>query len=1113
MKKHQIPCKDNALSFTQSILLSLIIGLSLGMLPTTLRAAHSDITVTQQLQKRISLSVKNKPLRQVLKDIEQQTQYVFVYNSNLTSLNETVSIELKDVSIEQAMDALLKGLPLGYELSGRQIMLMQKEKEDSVTRTVSGRVLDENGEPLIGVNVQSAGNGTITDAEGRFSLQARNTVTFSYIGYQKMTLKLSRCSEVRMTPDSEALEEVVVTALGMKRSEKALGYATQKVQGDLFEKVKGTNVATSLTGRISGLTVFNSTEFNEAPTLSLRGETPLLVLDGVPTNLSIGDINQDDIETINVLKGATASALYGSRGGSGVIMVTTKKGGKKGFHITVNSSNMINAGTLALPEVQTAYSSGYGGKYNVDDEVWGDKLDIGRTASQYDPKTHEWREMPLISAGKDNFKNFTEFSMISNTSVSVTQQGDNGSFRSSASYLYNKGQYPNTKAQQFTYSIGGEMKLGEKVKIEGTMGFNKMVAPQTAGTGYDDQGYIYNLLVWTGPEYDLRDYRDYWAVPNEQQNWMRDSWYDNPYLMAYEKVNRRDNSKYNGMLNVTYDVTPWLKAMLRGGFDNIINATQRRAPLGINSTRDWGNTSKGYYEEKQEETFTANGDFILTAQGQFGKFSVDGLLGGSIYYYRNKYMDAATKNGLSVPGFYSLKASVASPTIDVYRANKQVNSLYGKATIGYANAVYVDITGRNDWSSTLPDGSNSYFYPSVGASVLLTEFLKLPEWLNFWKVRGSWTVSKSDIDIYATSQAYTVENAVWDGMNSASYPTSMYGNVKPITHRTWEIGTTLHFLKNRLKADLTYYNKLTYNNTTRTTISSMSGFSSVLVNTDEEYVRKGFEIVLEGTPIQTRDFTWTASTNWATSRRYYAKIDPAYSPDKLYVHKGARVDYYEAKDLIRDSQGNLILTNGYPTVSKYYSKIGNMDPDWMWGLTNTFKYKDFTLSLSLDGRIGGLSLNRTNRYLWQTGAHPDSDNQWRYDEVVNGNKSYVADGVTVTSGSVTYDSYGNIVEDTRIFEKNTKPVSYEQYIKNYWRKGAQFITDETFFKLRELSLTYDLPKAFLNKLGVTSSSVSLIGQNLLLWTKEYKFADPDRATDDLNSPSVRYVGVNLKMEF
>ena len=293
----------------------------------------------------------------------------------------------------------------------------------------------------------------------------------------------------------------------------------------------------------------------------------------------------------------------------------------------------------------------------------------------------------------------------------------------------------------------------------------------------------------------------------------------------------------------------------------------------------------------------------------------------------------------------------------------------------------------------------------------------------------------------------------------------------------------------------------------------MSGFESVLVNTDEEYVRRGFEVVLEGTPIQTKDFTWTAIANWALSHRYYSKLDPKYSADKPWGYEGSRADYYEAKDFQRSSDGSVIISNGYPQLSKYKSKVGNMDPNWTWGLTNTLKYKDFTLSFSIDGRVGGLSLNKTNRYLWQTGAHPDTDNEWRYDEVVNGNKSYVADGVTVVSGSAKYDAYGNITSDDRVFEKNTTPVSYEQYIKNYWRKGSQFITDETFIKLREVSITYDIPKSFSKKCRLSSSSVSLIGQNLLLWTKDYKFADPDRATDDLNSPSVRYVGVNLKLEF
>lgn len=1077
----------------------------------------NETTIHVEQNGNITLNVNKMPLKQVIGIIEKQSKYVFGYNSNIPNLDTPVTVSLRDASITKVMNAILSGTGLTFEISGRQILII---KANDKKITIKGKVTDKNNEPIIGATVMIKGAyvGAVTDADGNYKITVPNEQTilrYSFLGYVTQDQRVGNKRNISIVLNEEAkeLNEVVVTALGMKRSEKALGYATQKVAGDQFEKVKGVNVATSMTGRIAGLIVFNSTEFMESPTITLRGETPLLVLDGVPSNLTLADINSDDIESIDVLKGATASALYGSRGGSGAIMVTTKKSGQEGFSVEVNSSNMFNCGTLALPKVQTSYSSGYSGKYNVDDEVWGDKLDIGRIYSQYNPLTHEMEDMELTSKGKNNFKNFLQFSMISNNTVSVTQQGKNGSVRASGSFIYDKGQYPNEYGKVFQYNVGGEMKLGKKVDITATMGFNKQLASNTSGTGYDDQGYIYNLLIWTGPEYDIRDYRDYWLVKDQKQNWNRATWYDNPWMSAYEKINREDITKTNGMFTLNYSILPWLKAIIRGGYDYTLQSTKRRAPIGINSTREWGKTNKGYYSERNAEVFTTNDDFILNAQKNFGDFSLDLLAGYSIYYYRNKYTDLSTKNGLSIPGFYSLKASVESPNVDSYLANKQVNSLYSKASIGFKNTYYIDITGRNDWSSTLPSYDNSYFYPSAGASVIMSNIIKLPHWWTFWKMRGSWTVSKKDLNIYDTNQAYTINNSIWDGLNSAAYPETMRGNVKPITDRTWEIGTSVNFLQNRLRFDFTYYNKLTYNNTVATTISNMSGFTSVLVNTDEEYVRKGFEFFIDATPIQTKDFSWNITTNWARSARYFAKIDPIYSADNLWTYKGARVDAYTYRGLTYDPEGNLILTNGFPRRSSYTTKVGNMDPDWMWGLTNTFKFKGFTVACSFDGRIGGLSINRTDYRMWQTGAHPDSDNEWRYDEVVNGKKNYVGEGVYVVSGDVTYDTYGRITEDTRVFAKNETPVSYESYIKNYWCKGEQFIKKETYIKLRELSITYDLPLSFCKKLGMTSSSVSLIGQNLFLWAPDYKFADPDKASDDLSSPSVRYVGVNIKMKF
>jgi TonB-linked SusC/RagA family outer membrane protein len=1064
----------------------------------------------------ISISVSNTPLRQVLSLVEKQSSYVFAYNEDTKNIDTKISVNLENASIEQAMTRILENTGLSYRISGRQILIYESMRNIHL----SGKVYDENNIPLVGavVSIKDTNEGVTTDNEGNFSITApdeKSVLIFSLMGYHTQEEMVGKRTyfDVILKEEAKLLDEVVVTALGLKRSEKALGYSTQKVKGELLEKVKGLNVATSLTGRVAGLTVFNSTEFMEAPTLSLRGETPMLVLDGVPSNLTLADINSDDIESIDVLKGATASALYGSRGSSGAIVITTKKSGKEGFTVEVNSSNMINCGTLALPKVQTSYSSGYSGKYNTDDEVWGDKLDIGRIYPQYNPKTYQMEDAELTSKGKNNFKNFLQFSFITNNTISVTQKGKFGSVRASGAFIYDKGQYPNEIGKVFRYNIGGEMKLGDKVNISATMGFSKQMASNTSGTGYNDQGYIYNLLVWTGPEYDIRDYRDYWIIKDEKQNWNRTSWYDNPWLSAYEKINHINNTKTNGMLTANFDILPWLSAILRMGFDYTDNFTKRRAPMGMNSVRDWGRTNKGYYEEISDNVLTTNDDAILQAKYSFSDFTIDGLVGASLYFYRNKSIDAATKNGLSMPGFYSLKASVDSPTVDSYFAKKQVNSLYAKATLSYKDTYYLDLTGRNDWSSTLPSDDNSYFYPSAGASILMSNIINLPDFWNFWKLRGSWTISKQDLGIYDTNSTYTITNSVWDGLSTAAYPTSMRGDVKPITDRSWEIGTSMNFLDYRLKVDFTYYNKLTYNNTVYTTVSSMSGFDSILINTDEEYVRRGAEIFIDAIPIQSSDFTWNLSTNWSRSAQYYHKLDDKYTADHPWIHKGARTDAISDRDLIHSPNGDLILTNGFPTVSNYYEKVGNSEPDWVWGLTNTFKYKDFTLSISIDGRIGGMSWGTTAYNLWKTGAHPDTDNKWRYDEVVNGNKSYVADGVTVVSGSCTYDTYGNIIEDTRQYEKNTTAVSYESYIKDYWRRGTQFYFDETFIKLRELSISYDIPARINKKLGLTASSVSLIGQNLLLWTKEYEFADPDKASDDLASPSVRYMGLNIKLQF
>jgi len=1005
-------------------------------------------------------------------------------------------------------------------------------KLPTTDKSVKGIIRDEAGSALAGVSVVEKGttNGTITDQEGKYSLSVQSesaVLSLSFIGFAPQEIIVGNQSmiELVMLQDTKLLSEVVVTALGVKREEKSLGYSVQKVSGASIQTVKGTNLATSLTGKVSGLWVKNSTEFNEAPTLDLRGENPLLVIDGVPyVNISLKNLNQDDIESIDVLKGPTAAALYGSRGGSGAVIITTKRGSSgKGLSVSVNSNNMFNAGFLMLPEAQHSYSAGLGSTYSPTDYIWGAKLDNGTMANQWNPVTKQMEVSELRSVGKNNFRDFLVPGLISNNNVSVTQTGENGSFRVSMSHIYNKGQYPNLKSNTTSFNVSGEMQVGEKFRLNSQLGYNRITAPQISGSGYSAQGYIYNILVWMGPEYDLSQYKDnYWLTPDLKQNWHYNAWYDNPYMMAYEKLNGIEENKMNASFTATLDLFEGAKILVRPGFDLYQNSETRRNPPGILSTRGWD--ASGLYSIAKRNGYSFNGDAFFTYNKTLGNLNIDALAGGTIYKYDNNYLRSSTRSGILIPGYYSLNNSVERPDVSVLDPNlsvsnprKQVNSLLGKISLAYNNTFFLDVTGRNDWSSTMPANTNSYFYPSAGASVVVSEFFKsLPNWLDFWKVRGSWALAKSDLGVYATNNTYTTTTGVWNGLNSASYPGTILdaANVVAETNRTWEIGTAAYFFKKRFKLDIAYFNKYNYNIQTSASISQASGFNSTLINIDQTYIRKGMEISVDATVLKKGDWQWDATANWSYNHRYFKSLDPQYSAKNNWTKAGGRTDTYTGATWLKDPQGNLIhQANGLTQASTYNSLYGYNDPKFIWGLSNTVRYKRFTLTAAVDGRIGGLLNNYTSYKMWDTGAHPDSDNQWRYDEVVNKNKSYVGQGVVVTSGGVTFDNMGNITADSREYAPNATKVSYETYARRYG-DGTRGVTNATFIKLRELSLGYSLPASLAKYVGAKSASISFTGQNVWMWTKDFRFSDPDKADDtQLTSPSARYIGGNIQLTF
>ncbi|MDP3353472.1 MAG: SusC/RagA family TonB-linked outer membrane protein [Flavobacteriaceae bacterium] len=1009
-------------------------------------------------------------------------------------------------------------------------------------KIISGKVLDENSTPIPGATILIKGTskGTVTGFDGNYEIMASSngTLVFSFLGYKSIeeSIKGRTKINVQLISGAQQLDEVVVTALGIKREEKALGYAVQKVAGESLQTVRGVDVGTSLTGKVAGLKVLNSTEFGAAPDIQIRGENPLLVIDGVPyQNMTLRDIAADDIESMSVLKGATASALYGFRGQGGAIMITTKKSGNRGLSVSINSGSMFTAGYLAIPELQSTFGRTVSAATNIYDRgangSWGVPMD-GREVIQWNPISKSLMPMPYLPIGKDNFKNFLQQGYILNNNISVVHQGETGSFRVSATKVNNVGQYPNSKFNKYTFSLGGEMKA-DKFSLSSTMAYSKQTSPNLGFNGYRAYDPMYSLLIWGAGDWDVRDYRDYWLIKNESQNSSYTGGANNPYFDRNERTRSTDKDILNGMLSLSYDLNSWLKLTNRAGFDTYSNLQEVTISKGSfqgagtasvigGGTEIWGENVKGSYNQGISRGYSLNNDLLLLFNKKVNDFTVDGLMGGSITYNQDEGLEALTRGGLSIPAFYSLKASVLSVLVNSRIYKKQVNSLFGRLGVSYKGIVFAETTLRNDWSSTLSKDNRSYLYPSFSASFVASELLPKTDWLSFWKIRASQTTAKKPAGIYDINMVYGITPNAWGTLTSASYPGTIRGtDLRAESSSTFEIGTAMKFFKKRASLDVSYYNKRMYDFLKSTSISPASGYNSNYINIDEEQTRKGIEIAADFTPIQTADWQWDLNLNWSKYARYYTKLDAAFSTDQPWVKVGERADHYVINDYLKDPSGNIIHSNGLPLYSTFGSKFGNYDPDWIWGLSSSLKYKNWVLGVSFDGRVGGLAQTSTEMYMWISGSHPDSVTPERMlDATQPGTSNYISQGVKVVSGAVSFDTYGNIVTDTRVYAPNDIPVTYKNYIARY-HKGTAWggspspvdTYSTTFLKMREMSITYNVPKSFSSKLNAKSISVSAIGQNLLLWSKDFKYSDPDGGNDDFSDPSQRFLGFNLKLDF
>lgn len=1093
----------------------------------------------------ITLNMKSVELRKVLSTIEKHSPYRFLYSERNIGNKDKVSIDVSDAAISQVMDQLLAGTGLSYKQLDNNLIVLVKENEAVNDIRVEGKVTDKNtGQPIPGASIQIKGSkaGTSTDASGNYSINVPNDAVLivTSVGYQRVEVAVNGQTTINISlqPEITGLSNVVITALGIKRQERELGYSTQKVEGSSLQTIKGVDVATSLTGKVSGLVVKNSSEFMADPDITLRGETPLLVIDGVPYgNVTLRDVPADDIQSIDFLKGATASALYGSRGGSGAIMVTTKKGSaKKGLHVTINSSTMFEAGYLAIPEMQSMYGRVVNTSTNTyvrsGNGSWGPPLD-GSDVIQWDPITKSMKSMPFIARGKNNFKNFLEQGYILNNSVSVTENGDLGSFRASAVWGQNKGTYPNSRFDKLTYSLGGDIHV-KRFTLTTSIAYNNQSSPNMGFNGYRGYDPMYSLLVWGSPDWDVRQYKDYWVVPNEEQNSSYTSGMNNPYFDRFERIHSTNKDVFNGQFTASYDVTNWLTALVRTGYDNYSNKQIIRISKGSfqgggattmipGGTEVWGESQRGSFNEGISRGFSTNTDAILTAKKSFSDFSIDGFVGGTIFYQRNEGIEGMTKGGLSIPAFYSFNASIDPVYLNSVVIKKQINSVYGKVGVGYKNLAFAEGTFRNDWASTLPKSTRSYFYPSVSGSLIASELFNQPDWLSYWKLRASWATYRTPAGVYDINSVFSINPNAWGNLSAASFPGSIRPtNIHAEGSATTEIGTYASFLNNRISADVTLYRKKMYDFIVKAPISPSSGFTSVYTNSDEEQARKGIEVTLHATPVKTTNFSWDVSFNWTKYATYFTALDSLYSVNNRdWVKVGKRTDYYDINEYQTDHEGNIVFSNGKPTYKPIRSLVGYSDPDWVWGFSTAFKYKNLILSLSLDGRVGGLAQSTTEMYMWISGNHPESLTEERYkDATIPNSKNYLGKGVKVVSGSITYDANYHVVSDTREFAPNDVYTTYKSYITAL-HKGTAWggvpspvdLYSTTFLKLREAAITYRFPDRLAQKINAKGIDISLIGQNLIYWAKDFKYSDIDGGTENFSDPSMRYIGLDIKLNF
>ncbi|HLN20399.1 MAG TPA: SusC/RagA family TonB-linked outer membrane protein [Bacteroidales bacterium] len=1090
---------------------------------------------------RLSLAMNGVPLHSVLNVIENQSEFYFLYSSRIIDVSQKVDIEARSEPITQVLNKLLDGTEIKYSINDKQILLFNDELKASLKNQqqsrVNGIVTDMKGIPLAGVTVIVKGSsvGTVTDGNGIYAIQIPNesaVLQFSFIGYGTKEVTVGNQSVINISLEETILQmdEVVVTALGIQREAKSLGYSATSVKTEQIVNASNVNFANNLAGKIAGLNVsVLASGAGGSSKIRIRGQSsfsadnsPLIVINGVPINnepmtsgnpnaqaSDLGDglqsINPDDIESMTVLKGATAAALYGFRAKDGVIIITTKSGaGKSGLGIEFNTSFTAEE-VLDYTDYQYEYGQGEFGirPTSVSDArssggwSFGTKFD-GQPVWSIDGQEHPY--VPF----KDRFKAFYDTGINLTNSLAFSGGNENGSFRVSLSNTNAKNIVPNSTYDKKIMDIGINYKFSDKLSAQlnanYSIDYNKN--PPFGGQAYSIPNSIMTMSNTIDPRWMRDAYKD--PVTGNEVQWTRFLDRTNWYWSAYERLEESNRNRLFGNISLRYQLLPWLYVQGRLGQDYFSTKHNLNRPTG---TANLGPVAVGYnggFSQDVQSFKEYNLDFLIGADKKIGDFGIDATFGGNS-------MDQTRDNlGTSVTNFYIRdlytigNGQIKSPSYTY--SGKRVNSLYGSLNFSYKNYLYFNVTGRNDWFSTLNPESNNYFYPSVSGSFVFSDAFNLPSWISFGKFRASYAEVGGDTDPYRDALYYSMNANTYNGYAYGGMATSVSPNpdLKPLKVKEAEAGLEMIFFDRRISMDFAVYRKNTVDEILNADISNASGFSSTVVNVGR-LKNEGFESLITVVPVHATNFTWETGLNYTYNISKVLEL--AGGQTKIDVGSGVFIGQIShevgkpmasirGNDYLRDAQGRIITINGRFQAGDQIT-FGSAVPKHIGGILNTFTYKGIRLFTQIDFKAGHKLVSATNWNMLRSGHHKNS--------------------LPGREGGVVFD--GVNPDGT----PNTTAIEAESFYTDYSgrRITTEAIYNASFVRWRVLSLGYDFSK-LVSKTFIKGLSVNANVNNVLMIKKYADNIDPEQVSsasdreiglETISLPTSRRYSVSLNFKF